>query len=488
MVEADARFCGVCGAGLGIDDATLGSQAPTLGDSLQAWPHGGSDQLATGSLIGRDIIGQYVIRSKLGEGGMGEVYYADQPAIGRAVAIKVLHPHLTRGGDTHRRFQLEARAAAQLESPHIVQIFNYGEMADGTLFMAMELLRGRTLAELIRAEAPLHPARAVRITQQCCEALSEAHAAGIIHRDLKPSNLMLVTRGHDPEFVKVLDFGVAKLEGGEMTGDGALLGTPQYMSPEQLRAEPLDGRSDVYALGVILYEMLGGRPPFTARTPIGYVNLHLNEPPPAIEQQVPGLPPALAAAVMGALAKSRDDRPPSAQAWAAMLGAAVAGHATHSPHVGPPSGPPPSWSGVGSGSGPLTGEGAITAQGSQRLPGPASAGQSAPSGSRAWIAIVAALVSIVLVAGAALLVRSKRRGVARRERDRVATPEKAPHPEVQPTTTDPAPEPPLNEPPPQPDATPPQPDTTPPQPDPTTRPTDDLSPKTAARRCAVNWK
>jgi serine/threonine protein kinase len=184
-------------------------------------------------MIGRDIIGQYVIRSKIGEGGMGEVYLAEQPAIGRHVAIKVLHAGMVRTSDGEgiERFRNEAKAAARLESPHIVQIFNWGELDDGTLFMAMEYLSGVTLASLLRERGQLDPELAVHITNQICSALTEAHAAGIVHRDLKPSNIMLIERAGERHFAKVLDFGVAKLEGADITRSGALFGTPQYMSP-----------------------------------------------------------------------------------------------------------------------------------------------------------------------------------------------------------------------------------------------------------------
>ena len=391
--ESGAHFCGNCGQLVEPE-----SHAATMADPDHGQPHGASRMPATGALIGREIIGQYIITRKLGEGGMGEVYHADQPSIGRAVAIKVLHPHLTRGGDTAQRFQQEARAAARLQSPHIVQIFNYGDMGEGAMFMAMEYLAGRTLAELIRAEAPLEPGRAVKIARQCCEALQEAHEAGIVHRDLKPSNLMLVERSKDPEFVKVLDFGVAKLEGGAMTQEGAMLGTPQYMSPEQLRSEAIDGRSDLYALGVILYEMLGTRPPFEARTPVGYVNMHLNEAPMPITARVGSIPPALAAVVMQTLEKDPAARPQSAAELSDMLAAAISGV---SPMPWSPS-PQPSFGPHASAPPPYTPSHAepITEIGAGTIMAPPTSSPASSSSPALWVLAAVAIVAVLGGVGA----------------------------------------------------------------------------------------
>ena len=294
-------------------------------DLQASGPHPGAGD--DDPMIGREIIGQYVITAKIGEGGMGEVYLADQPAIGRRVAIKVVHPQ-ARGAELDElatRFRNEAKAVAQLDSPHIVQIFNWGELADGTLFMAMEFLRGQTLAELLRGEGPLAPARAVHIAEQICAALTQAHEAGIVHRDLKPSNVMLVERGDDPCFVKVLDFGVAKLEGSDITRSGAMFGTPQYMSPEQLRADGLDGRSDLYGLGVLIYEMLSGALPFSSPTAVGFITAHLHDEPPMLPR---GLPRGLAALVAQLLAKTPEQRPADAATVARELRAALDGRAT----------------------------------------------------------------------------------------------------------------------------------------------------------------
>jgi serine/threonine-protein kinase len=288
-----------------------------------AGAHGGAGQ--HDPMIGRWVLDQYVVRARIAEGGMGAVYLAEQPAIGRNAIIKIVHPWLGRDEKMQRRFGAEARAAAKLQNPHIVSIYNYGKMADGTLFIAMEHLSGITLAELVANERRIEPARAVAIATQVCEALAEAHRRGVVHRDLKPTNVMLVQRGSGPDFVKVLDFGIAKLDGNEMTATGALVGTPRYMAPEQLEGKQLDGRADIYALGLVLYEMLTGRPAFEADTPAAYMQMQLNQPPPPMVQACPGIavPPALEACVMRALAKAPFQRPQSADAFADELWSAL---------------------------------------------------------------------------------------------------------------------------------------------------------------------
>ncbi|MFO7565801.1 MAG: serine/threonine-protein kinase [Enhygromyxa sp.] len=319
MIEQAATECWHCSAEIvaqAVGDSSAGA-APTVAfEGIESWARGDR------SMLGREIIGQYVIGDKLGEGGMGEVYLADQPAIGRQVAIKIVHPPTReRDHEEHvQRFRNEAKAAASLESPHIVQIFNWGELEDGTLFMAMEYLPGRTLGQLLDERGALEPELTVTLAEQICAALSEAHGAGIIHRDLKPSNIMLLERPQP--FIKVLDFGVAKLEGSDITRSGAMFGTPQYMSPEQLRGDALDGRSDLYSLGVMLYEMLAGELPFSSPSAVGFVTAHLHEQPPPLPSSVPR---ALAEVVMMLLAKQADERPADANAVIVELRAALGG-------------------------------------------------------------------------------------------------------------------------------------------------------------------
>jgi len=275
--------------------------------------------------LGRRLIDQYVLVEKIGEGGMGAVYLADQPTMGRRAVVKLLHPALSRDAQVAARFNLEARAAAALNHPHIVTVYNYGALDDGVLYLAMEHLDGRDLERAIIESQRLSAARAVHIARQICDALGEAHARGVVHRDLKPSNVMLVTRGRDDEFVKVLDFGIAKVRGVALTHSGMVFGTPEYMSPEQLRGRELDGRSDLYALGVVLFEMLSGRLPFAVTTPEQLMTAHLEALPPSLSEVAPEaeVPRELEALVARLLAKDPAARPASAEELSELLAAAL---------------------------------------------------------------------------------------------------------------------------------------------------------------------
>jgi len=331
VLAPNTRHCLACGITL-----TGSAQATLPGPGY----HGGAN--TQDPMIGRSVIGQFVIRSKLGEGGMGAVYVADQPSVGRTAVIKVMHPWKSKDPKIADAFAAEARAAARLQNPHIVSIYNYGTLNDGTLFLAMEHLEGTTLEDLLRTQGRIEPSRAVAFATQVCEALTEAHRKGIIHRDLKPSNLMVLNRGQGPSFVKVLDFGIAKLDGRGL-GSGSLVGTPPYMSPEHLAERPVDGRSDLYSLACILYEMLSGRPPFVARSPSAYVTLHATEPPPPLSQVAPGvyIPPALEACLMRALAKDPHHRPQAAEIfadelWSAMMATVDSSHIPAPPIYAPP--------------------------------------------------------------------------------------------------------------------------------------------------------
>ena len=276
--------------------------------------------------IGRRLIDQYALVEKIGEGGMGAVYLADQPTMGRRAVVKLLHPALSRDAQVAARFNLEARAAAALNHPHIVTVYNYGALDDGVLFLAMEHLEGRDLERAIEESGRLSAARAVHVARQVCDALGEAHARGVVHRDLKPSNVMLVTRGRDDEFVKVLDFGIAKVRGVALTHSGTVFGTPEYMSPEQLRGRALDGRSDLYALGVVLFEMLTGRLPFDCDTPEQWMTAHLERLPPTVSEVAPDaeVPRELEALVARLMAKDPAARPATAEELSELLAAAAA--------------------------------------------------------------------------------------------------------------------------------------------------------------------
>jgi serine/threonine-protein kinase len=266
-------------------------------------------------------IGNYVVRRKIGQGGMGAVYLAEHPRIGRQVAIKVLLPEVSRKPDVVQRFFTEARASSEIRNEHIIDILDFGELPDGTSYIIMEWLDGRSLRDLIAA-GPLELGRALHIARGIGRALAAAHARGIVHRDLKPDNIFLIRRGGDPDFVKVLDFGIAKLmqpgAGDEhhLTKTGALIGTPSYMSPEQCRGQPVDHRTDIYALGVILYQMLSGRLPFVAHALGELLLAHMTQQPPPLH----GLPPRVDEAILRALEKDPAKRFQHVEAMVAQLG------------------------------------------------------------------------------------------------------------------------------------------------------------------------
>lgn len=226
---------------------------------------------------------------------MGRVYRAEQQPLGRQVALKVLS---IRDGDDdpdfRRRFLLEASICARLKHPNTVTIFDYGRTEDDVYYIAMELLEGRTLRKAIRAEAPFGIGRAVHIAMQIARSLREAHGLGVIHRDLKPGNIFLLPGDEDPDYVKVLDFGLVKVvkgAGEELTLTGQFMGSPKYMPPEQIRGQSVDARSDIYALGALIYEMACGHAPFERQAPMDTLLAHLNEPLPPMSTAAPEAPP-----------------------------------------------------------------------------------------------------------------------------------------------------------------------------------------------------
>jgi hypothetical protein len=319
LVPSGARLCRGCGVTLsGREQATLPG------------PGHGTAPPVSDPMIGRSIIDQFVVKARLGEGSMGEVYLADQPSAGRTAVIKVIHPWIAKDAGIAARFATEARAAARVQNPHIAAIYNYGKLPDGTLFLAMEHIRGTTLAETLQRHGRMEPSRAVNIATQCCEALAEAHRQGVVHRDIKPSNILLQARHQGPGFVKLVDFGVAAIDDRETAEGRTPAGNPCYMSPEQLAGEAVDGRSDVYSLAVVLYEMLAGQPPFLAESPEEYARLHREVPPPAPSTLTAELfmPPALEACLMRALAKQPHLRPQTAERFADELWSAVMATAT----------------------------------------------------------------------------------------------------------------------------------------------------------------
>jgi eukaryotic-like serine/threonine-protein kinase len=266
-------------------------------------------------LIGSLVEGRYRILSRLGEGGMGVVYVAEHVSIEKRVALKVLLPELARNAVVRERFLQEARAAAKVRQENIVDITDFGKTPSGSVFFAMEHLVGESLAGVIRSAGRIPWSRTLPILLQLCRALGAAHERGVIHRDMKPENVLLIEREGRADFVKVLDFGIAKVslepgEGRRLTSTGVIFGTPHYMSPEQALGQPPDRRVDVYAVGVILYEMLTGSVPFRADSYMGLLAKHISEPPRPLREAAPdaGISVEVEAFVMRALAKAKEDR------------------------------------------------------------------------------------------------------------------------------------------------------------------------------------
>ncbi|HEX8952826.1 MAG TPA: protein kinase, partial [Polyangia bacterium] len=263
---------------------------------------------------GTTLVGKYHITELIGVGAMGRVYRADHLQLDAQVAVKLLNPDVAAEPQTVKRFQTEARAASRLRHPNTIQVYDFGQSDSGILFLVMELLRGRNLAQIIADEPPLSPPRLVDLLGQALAALDEAHAAGVVHRDFKPENIFVETLRTGKEHVKVLDFGIAKLRGeadANLTSRGAVCGTPDYMSPEQIRGEELDARSDVYAAGVVLYEAMTGTRPFASDGPlIDVLMSHLNHLPQPPSQRRPDLsiPRALEQVCLRALDKNREHR------------------------------------------------------------------------------------------------------------------------------------------------------------------------------------
>ncbi len=279
--------------------------------------------------VGREILsGQFRIVERIGSGGMGAVYKAQQPSMDRHVAVKILHSKFTNRKDLVSRFSREARAMSHLTHPNTAKVFLYGQLEDGSCYIVMEYLEGKNLGQMVRHEGPMEPTRAIGILLQACAALQEAHEKGIVHRDLKPENIFLGNIAGITDYVKVLDFGLAKVTDREMrpgsmilTQEGMVFGTPEFMSPEQAQGKILDSRSDIYSLAVILYELVTGKLPFDAKTPMDYVTLHVQATPLPLATRAMGrsFPPALQGVLDRAMAKRPDDRYGSAAEFAAAL-------------------------------------------------------------------------------------------------------------------------------------------------------------------------
>ena len=275
---------------------------------------------------------RYEVGELLGRGGMAEVHLGRDLRLGRSVAVKSLRVDLARVSSFQTRFRREARAMSHLSHPNTARVFLYGQLEDGACYFVMEHLVGRNLAQEVRASGPMSIERAIPIMVQVCGALEEAHRAGIIHRDLKPENIFLTTQGGIEDFPKVLDFGLAKVTEKQMrpgsmmlTREGMVFGTPEFMSPEQAQGNPLDARSDLYSLGVILYELLTGKLPFDAKHSMEFIKHQVSTPPIPISERVPGLtfPRPIEAVMEKALAKDPNRRFASAAEMGEALEAAL---------------------------------------------------------------------------------------------------------------------------------------------------------------------
>src|SRR3954468_11041520 len=270
--------------------------------------------MATDGWIGEEFDGRYTIERKLGSGGMADVYLAEDRELGRPVALKLLNERHANDDQFVERFRREAQSAAGLNHPNIVSIFDRGQ-AEGTYYIAMEYLDGRTLKELLVRNGPTPVPIAIDYARQILGALAFAHRNGIVHRDIKPHNIIVGRDGR----LKVTDFGIARSGASQMTEAGSIVGTAQYLSPEQARGAPVDPRSDIYSLGVVLYEMLTGKVPFSGDTPVEIAMKHLSQIPEPPSKLREGIPHDLDAVVMRALAKDPEQRYATAEEMDADL-------------------------------------------------------------------------------------------------------------------------------------------------------------------------
>ncbi len=296
---------------------STGASAATSHSSMQAGPisHGGSGSLAPrrDALFGQVLADRYRVLDLIGKGGMGKVYLAEHVALGKRVAVKVLNPAYTHRPDQVKRFLREAQAASKIGHENVIDVIDFGEMPNGSVFFAMEHLQGEDLGKLLRRSGALPWSRARRILLQICRALQAAHAKGILHRDMKPENVFIIHRNGMRDFVKVLDFGIAKvLEENRqvshtLTQAGALIGTPEYMAPEQVQGEAGDVRMDIYALGCIMYQLLTGQLPFSDKTMFGVLSQQVNVRPVPPRQLMPSadIPPEVEAIILKAMEKDR---------------------------------------------------------------------------------------------------------------------------------------------------------------------------------------
>ncbi len=395
VLDDSARFCGVCGARLsGLSPASASPskpETPKVGPAPRAFSAdtpaplppppkvvpppaapqsippasprvvdpgaktiAGKPAINKDSFVGTVLNNRYLIEAKIGQGGFGAVYKAKQVAANREVALKVLHPEMARDQNLVARFRREGAVACNLRDAHTVTTYDFDQTADGTLYIAMELLKGRSLHDVFYEDSPLHWLRVLRILEQMASSLGEAHKMGIVHRDIKPENIYLENRHGNKDYVKILDFGIAKIIGGEfgqqssqLTAIGQTLGTLEYMSPEQLMGKQLDGRSDVYAMGVLGYELMTGNLPFPeAQGPAELIAAQLKKTPRAPSAAAPegGIPPEADEVILRMLEKDRAKRYADCEQLAAGLTQVMAAHSGGFAGMGytpPPVTPPP---------------------------------------------------------------------------------------------------------------------------------------------------
>jgi serine/threonine-protein kinase len=319
------KICPTCGTEYPSDERFC----PRDGTALRA-QDGGTE------IIGSIIADRYHVIKKLGEGGMGRVYLAEQVKMGRMSAVKVMNRRLAQDPDAISRFNREAANASRISHQNVAQVYDFGETSEGLIYLAMEFVEGEPLTDILRRSGALPPERAAEIVRQTAEALAVAHDMGIVHRDLKPDNIMITRARDGSDLVKVVDFGIAKamnVEAQKVTRTGLVVGTPEYMSPEQIAGDPLDGRSDIYSLALVAFNILTGRLPFLSKTAQESVIMRLTEPPRRLAEIRPEIPwsDAVQAVMDRALQRDAALRYPSASEFGRALSAAVRAQPTSFP-------------------------------------------------------------------------------------------------------------------------------------------------------------